>query len=113
MKNKLPIKYEEGFFRKIKKFFGNIFKKSVVAEKQPEVIKEDKKEINNNGTEFVKMKLASNKIKIKEDILTLIEKNPSLIETLSIGKLKELEKMYNEIIEKNDRKIKQLKREIA
>ena len=29
MKNKLPIKYEDGFFSKIKKFFSNVFKKKL------------------------------------------------------------------------------------
>ena len=113
MKNKLPIKYEDGFFSKIKKFFSNIFKKNSVATQELEVIKENKIEINTNESDFDKMKVASNRVRIKEDILSLVEKNPALIENLSLDKLKELDKMYDEIIEKNDRKIKQLKREIA
>jgi len=80
---------------------------------QFEVIKQDKIEINTNESDFDKMKVASNRVRIKEDILILVEKNPALIENLSLDKLKELDKMYDEIIEKNDRKIKQLKREIA
>lgn len=113
MKNKLPIKYEDGFFSKIRKFFSNVFKKKSVTTEQLEVIKEKEVEINTNESDFAKMKVASNRVRIKEDILTLVEKNPELIENLSIEKLKELDKMYDEIIEKNDRKIKQLKREIA
>jgi len=113
MENKLPIKYEDVFFSKIKKFFCNVFKKKSVTMEQFEVIKQDKIEINTNESDFDKMKVASNRVRIKEDILILVEKNPALIENLSLDKLKELDKMYDEIIEKNDRKIKQLKREIA
>ena len=61
--------------------------------------------------EFKKMKVASNRVRIKEDILTSVEKNPHLIKIFSIEKLNELDTMYDEIIEKNDRKIKQLRRE--
>ena len=110
MKNKLPIKYENGFFFKIKNFFSNIFRKNYDVVEEHEIIKGNKIEINNIESEFAKMKRASNKAKIKEDIFTLIEKQPELIETLSIDKLKVLSDICNKIIEENDRKIKQLKR---
>lgn len=113
MKNELPIKYEGGFFSKLKRFLNSVLKKHSVTAQQLGVLKENKVEISTNESDFDKMKAASNRVRIKEDILTLIEKNPALIESLPIDKLKELEKMYDEIIEKNDRKIKQLKREIA
>lgn len=113
MKNKLPIKYKDNLFVKIKKFFSNVLKNNSTATEQVKVIKENEIEINTNESEFDKIKLASNRVKIKEDILILVEKNPKLIETLSIDKLKELNKMYDEIIERNDRKIKRLKREIV
>ena len=91
-----------------------MFRKNyAVVEEKNEIIRGNKTEIVNIESEFEKMKSASNKAKIEEDIFTLIEKHPELIEILSIDKLKELDKMYDEIIEKNDRKIKQLKREIA
>ncbi len=110
MTSKLPIKYKDGLFNKIKMFFSNFIKKKPAIE---EPIKENKVEISSKETEFDKMKVASNKVKIKEDILTLIERYPELIDSLSIDKLKELDSMYDEIIEENDRKIKKLKREIA
>ena len=113
MENKLPIKYKKGVFSNIKLFFSNFFKKKTIDYVSDYKLKENKFEISSRETEFEKMKAASNKIKIKEDILTLIEKKPQLIETLSIDRLAELEEMYDEIIEKNDRRIKQLKREIA
>ena len=113
MASKLPIKYKNRIFSRIKIFFSNLFKKKSIINESIKEIKENKPDINSKETEFPKMKLASNQLKIKEDILTLIDKNPKLIDTLSIDKLKELDSMYDEIIEKNDRKIRQLKREIA
>ena len=111
MKNKLPIKYENGFFFKIKNFFSNIFRKNyAVVKEKNEIIKENKTEIVNIESEFEKMKSASNKAKIEEDIFTLIEKHPELIETLSIDKLKVLSDICNKIIEENDRQIKKLNR---
>ena len=106
MISKLPIKYKDGFF-------SNIFKKKSVINELSEDIKENKVEINSKENEFDKMKLSSSKVKVKDDILTLIDNNPELINTLSIDKLKELDSMYDEIIEENDRKIKKLKRESA
>lgn len=113
MTSKLPIKYKDRVFGRIKMFFSNLFKKKPIINESIKEIKENKININSKETEFSKMKVASNQLKIKEDILTLIDKNPKLIETLSIEKLKALGSMYDEIIEKNDRKIRQLKREIS
>jgi len=113
MTSKLPIKYKDGFFNKIKIFFISIFKKNTIVNEQIEEIKENKVEISSKETEFDKMKVASSKVKVKDDILTLIDNNPELINTLSIDKLKELDSMYDEIIAENDRKINKLKREIA
>jgi hypothetical protein len=113
MTSKLPIKYTDGFFNKIKMFFSNIFNKKTIINETSEEVKHNKVEINSKENEFDKMKTSSNKVKIKEDILTLIDNNPELINTLSIEKLEELDSMYDEIIEENDRKINKLKREIA
>ena len=112
MASKLPVKYENNFFSKFKTFFGNIFIKNSSVIKHNEVIKEVTPQVGTKENEFTKMKIASNKVKLKEDILGMIEKNPQLLETLSVDKLKELDRMYDEIIERNDRKIKQLKREL-
>lgn len=113
MTSKLPIKYKDGFLSKIKMFFSSIFKKNTSVNEPIEEIKENKVEISSKENEFDKMKVASSKVKIKDDILTLIDTNPELINTLSIDKLKELDSMYDEIIAENDRKINKLKREIV
>ena len=43
----------------------------------------------------------------------MVKKNPELIKTMPIENLEELNRMCADIIEKNDREIKKLKREIA
>ena len=43
----------------------------------------------------------------------MVKKNSELIKTMSSDKLKELNRLCADIIEKNDREIKKLKREIA
>ncbi|MBQ2890932.1 MAG: hypothetical protein IJE44_04740 [Clostridia bacterium] len=113
MQNKLPEKYGNSFFSKIKRFFANIFKKNnAIIEKKVDSKKENV-ELKSKENEFEKMKKSSNKVEIKEDILSLIEKKPDLIDTLPLERLKELDNMYDEIIEENERKIKNLRREIA
>lgn len=113
MQNQLPKKYENNFFIRLKRFFSNIFHKKEMNDKLAEAIKENKKEVSFEKIDFDKMKEMSNKANLKDDILTLVEKNPKLIETLSVKQLKALEHMYDDIIENNNRKIKKLKREIA
>ena len=111
MTDNLPKKYEISFFNKIKRFFSNIFtKKNNVVEIKETIQKEI---VENKAKELDKMKQLSNEAKIKEDILTLVKKNPELIKTMPIENLKELNRMCADIIEKNDREIKKLKREIA
>ena len=111
MSDNLPKKYENSFFTKIKTFFSNIFiKKNNVVEAKKIIQKEI---IENKTKELDKMKELSNKSKIKEDILAIVKENPELIKTMPIENLKELNRMCADIIEKNDREIKKLKREIA
>lgn len=116
--SELPKKYKNCFLIYIKKFFAGIFnkKQAQVADKMNDIEqKVDKKQVESteDKTELEKMKVLSNEIKLKEDIISLIEKNPALLDTLSIERLEELEKMYDAIIEKNEMKIKKLKREIS
>lgn len=110
MKNKLPEKYKDSFFIKVKRFFNNIFCRKSSDKK---IDQELKVEVKIKENEFNKMKEISNKSKLKEEILDIIEKKPELIETLSVERLRELDRMYDEIILENDRKINKLKREIS
>lgn len=118
--NELPKKYKNSFFIYIKKFFAGIFRKKQeqVTDKMNDIeqkvdMKTKQVESTEDKNELEKMKVLSNEIKLKEDIISLIEKNPALLDTLSIERLEELEKMYDMIIEKNEMKIKKLKREIS
>ena len=46
-------------------------------------------------------------------MVKIIEKNPEVLERLTDIQLEELNKLYDKIIEENNRKINKLKREIA
>lgn len=113
MNNNLPKKYEESFWYRIKRFFSNIFSRNKINESKSEMVVKTKTIAQNNIDEFAKMKAESRKVKLKEEIIEMIDKNPKLIDTLSATKLKELNNMYDKIIEENERIIKGLQRKIA
>ena len=113
MNNNLPKKYEKGFWYRAKRFFSNIFSRKKINEPKLEMGGKTKVIARNNIDEFAKMKEESRKVKLKEEIIEMIDKNPKLIDTLSATKLKELNNMYDKIIEENERIIKGLQRKIA
>lgn len=108
MENNLPDKYNENFKIKIKRFFSKFFNKKS-AEENKEVIKESNDKIVENINDIEKMKEESKKAQLKEDILEMTKNNPKLIETLTTTQLKELNNMYDKMIEENNRKIEKLK----
>jgi len=113
MNNKLPEKYENGFLHRVKRFFSNIFSRNKVVNEKKEIIKEEKMEHKNEENYFLKMKEESKKIELKEDIISILNNKPELINTLSIERLKELNNMYDEMIRDLEREIKKLERTIA
>ena len=114
MKSNLPQKYEESFIFKIKRFFSNLFgKKNIQKEEINPIVKEEKKEIHIKENSIEKMKQESNRVHLEEDILKIVEKNPELIENLTISQLEKLNDMYDKTIEENDRKIQRLKSKLA
>jgi len=116
MNNGLPKKYEKGFFEKIKNFFLDIFSMKKVEINK---VEENNLEKNNEIKEreqinyFEEMKEVSKKEHIKQDIVSIIDKNPELIKTLSLLQLKELNKIYKKIIEEIEKNIKKLEKVIA
>lgn len=114
MKNKLPEKYKNNFLNKIRSFFINIFnkKKAPILEVSTEIqdVKRENIKVNN---EFEKMKIASSEVKLGEDIFSIIKNNPKTLENLPLEKLYYFNNMLDEIIEKNNRRIRQLKRKVA
>jgi len=114
MKNNLPQKYEESFMFKVKRFFSNLFgKKNIQKEEINPIEKEEKKEVHIEENSIEKMKKASKRVDLEEDIIKIVEKNPDLIDNLTILQLEKLNEMYDKIIEENDRKIQRLKSKLA
>ena len=114
MDSKLPTKYKKGFLEnlllKIRRLF---YKKSMSVSSDKKVDSfNQKSNLKEAKTYFDEMKYQSKKITVKEDIVSIINKKPELIDSLDIMQLYEIRNIYNEIIEKNDRKINRLKKAI-
>jgi len=111
MSNNLPTIPKEGFFYKIKQFFMKS-KKTETNVEETSVEKEMHKEeiLDKPLSDIDKMRMQGKKARLKEEIIEIIDEKPELISSLSDENLDELNKMYDEIIEENDRKIKDLER---
>jgi len=59
------------------------------------------------------MKEASKKNHLREEIFSIVDNKPELLETLSVEQLEEVNSMYDKIIEENNKKINKLKRKLA
>lgn len=108
MENRLPGKYEPSFISKIKNFISNIFNtKNKSKEPEKVEIRENviKKQSEKPDT-LTEMKIMSKKGKLKDEILSMIDENPKLIESLSTTRLKELISMYDKEIEEIEEKEK-------
>ena len=114
MKNNLPQKYEGSFLFRVKRFFNKLFgKKSFEKEKVEPIVKEEKKEVPIKENSIEKMKKESKKAHLEDDILNMIEKNPELIDNLTIPQLEKLNEMYDKVIDENDREIQSLRSKLA
>lgn len=116
MSSNLTSKYEKSYIYRIRRFILGLFNRNKKMEtiENIEVNKDKKvKEKVESINTFSQMKEMSKKSKLKEEILSMIEDNPNLIETLSVVQLEELKNMYTVLIEEKDRKIRKIKRELA
>jgi len=113
MKNTLPEKHKNSFFVRIRRFFSNAFGKKQVATKENTMEKTVQTPITNKENVFETMKKGSQQVAIKEDILAMVNKNPQLINTLSLENLKQLDKMYDDIIAKNNLEIRKLEKMVS
>jgi hypothetical protein len=125
MGNNLPSEYQDNFISKFKRFFSNLFAKKtkkVITEKKQAVEPEIKndilpKEISKVETQleitFSSMKSETRKSALKEDIFNMVDKNPELLNSLTIEQLEEIDKMYDKKIEENKKKIRKLERALA
>ena len=108
MKNKLPKKYNEGIFFKIKEFFLKIFGRKNNNE---ETVIEEENVKENRLNSIEKMKKESKTNREKESLLNQIEKDVSLIDNWPIEKLLKLEEIYDEKIERLNKEIARLKKQ--
>lgn len=86
----------------IKKFFANIFKKKNLMLEEPK-----EKNIKNSSeiSNIEKLRKESkNRQKVKE-IIDITEKNPDLLENLSIKQLRVIDNYYDESLEEINKKI--------
>lgn len=116
MNNNLPIEYKKGILYKIKRFFAEFFTKKNI---QPNIqtiytdtFNESSKDIFKNKVYVPEVEKIQREKNTKESIINMVEKNPELLETMSIVNLKKLTQLYDEIIENNNNKIRLLKSKI-
>ena len=108
MKNELvPIK--ENMFQKIRRIFSKLFgKKNIKTEKMQQ--EEQQKKDNSKFLADIKAEVTNEpqkKIK-QEEFISNLENDKSLLQNLSIERLKQLSEYYDEMIEKEQMKIKKL-----
>lgn len=119
MKNQM-IKYNDNlitkikqiFYRFTKKIFGknkkNIMQENIATEGISNIEKKDK---NNFIAEIQVDTNEVNRVVEKRDFLKQIDGNVELLEKLSTDRLLKLEKYYDDIISKNELKLKKLQTE--
>lgn len=110
MKNELvPVK--EGLFQKIKNWFLGIFESKKIeviqGEIQSEVHELDK---NTNFVKEIKVEVTHEPQKKmeKEEFVAQLETDKSLLQSLSIDRLKKINEYYDEMIEKEEIKLKRI-----
>lgn len=117
MSNNLPIKKDNGLFRRIKNFFKNIFLKLQIEnnyeekiEAEPKFDKDDNRK--NQFQESMRFETKNdyiNEMK-REEFLDKLESNPKLLYDLSIEKLEKLEKYYGESIKRQEEKLVKIRK---
>ena len=109
----LPIKHFQSIFLKVKNFFKNLFceftnKGETDLDKDGLEIKEN---VTEQFTESIKTQITNQALEHfrKKELLEEIEKNPDLLEILSLERLQQLNEYYDEIIADYKEKISKLK----
>ena len=112
--NQLMISNEESLFYKIKRYFKNLINKILGKNKNIETtnyIEEKETKIKQNKEFISNIKVDNidvNKVIKKKYFLEEINGNVELLQNLSISRLKQLEKYYDNVIEENKMKISKL-----
>ena len=117
--NSLLVKEDDGFLKKIKRFFKNLLKRNNIKESNTELeysntneIKNSNEDFSHNLSEQTNIEEIRKKEKIQE-IIDIIEKEPKTLDNLTIDKLKIIDNYYDEKIQEADEKIKKLKSKLA
>ena len=123
MNNNLPIKYDNSLFKKIKDFIRRLFKKdnkneATNFEISENINEENELQSNKKKEEFQNYLKAEVKndyaeeIK-KEEVLDNIEKDQDRLYKLPISKLKKIELLFKESVEKHQEILENLKKKNA
>lgn len=102
-------KYKKGVFKKL---FNKENIHQNVQTIDTHIFKESSKDIFKNKVYVPGIEKLQREKNIKESIINMVERNPELLETISIVNLKNLIDLYDEIIQKNNNKIRLLKSKI-
>lgn len=114
----LPMKKENSFIDKMKKFFKKLFNKEGNNVGQTSNLIEDEEKVEDNTKsnfqDSIKLEVKSEYEYLnnltREEFLKELESNPSLLYELPIEKLEKLEKYYDESIAKYGDKLSKLKK---
>lgn len=117
METNLPIKKKDRFIDKIKNFFKYFFRKNydntndVIKNPIQEDIKLESRE-KNDFQDNIKVEVKDEYIKQikKEEFLSEIERDPTLLYELPIEKIEKIEKYYDELIAEYQNKIYNFKK---
>lgn len=102
-------KYKEGVFKKLfnqKNIYHNV--KTI----DTHIFNEPSKDIFRNKVYVPGIEKLQREKNIKKSIINMVERNPKLLETMSVVNLKKLTELYDEIIQNNNKKIRLLKSKI-
>ena len=111
MENKLPQKYKENFFSKILKNIKKLFTKKTIKKVETEKAEIGKLNVTSSVKNVQSSQTNSCKradFKLKEDIMAIVESNHDLLQTLPYKRLEQLDSLYDEEIEKNNKEIEYL-----
>lgn len=113
MKNNLPQKYRESFLKKIFNKIKYVFFKKHIENSEDISIKEDNidKKLEHIDDQISNSFKEPN-YKLKDDIKSMVENNRKLLKTLSYERLKQLELLYDEEIERNNKEIEYLNHQL-
>lgn len=108
MKNNLPQEYKGNFFVNFFKKIKGLFFRKQTKETIVENIEENEKINLDISEKLNNFSFNKRDVKLEEDIKNIVENNMELLKKMPYERLKQLENLYNEEIEKNKKEIEYL-----